>query len=111
MLGAAGKRAEVHAAELRDLRRRPAVEAAARRHAIVQALKRMDVPVDGTLDWDHAEVTTGGVDLDEVDPGTMESRIAPGLFVAGEILDLDGPIGGFNFQSAFATGEIAGRNA
>jgi predicted Rossmann fold flavoprotein len=83
----------------------------ASRHALVQGLKRLEVVVAGTLGWDHAEVTAGGVDLGEVDPGTMESRIVPGLFLAGEILDLDGPIGGFNFQSAFATGELAGRNA
>ncbi|MFM8978978.1 MAG: NAD(P)/FAD-dependent oxidoreductase [Planctomycetia bacterium] len=80
------------------------------RHALVQALKRLELPVAGTRGWDHAEVTAGGVALDEVDPGTLASRVAPGLFVAGELLDLDGPIGGFSFQAAFATGELAGRH-
>ncbi len=80
----------------------------AHRHALLQAVKRWSPPVAGTRGFDHAEVTAGGVALPEVDPATMESRIVKGLFVAGEILDVDGPIGGFNFQSAFATGHAAG---
>jgi predicted Rossmann fold flavoprotein len=80
-----------------------------RRHALVSALKRLALPVAGTRGYDHAEVTAGGVALDEVDSGTLASRLVPGLFVAGEVLDLDGPIGGFSFQAAFATGELAGR--
>jgi predicted Rossmann fold flavoprotein len=90
--------------------RRSAEASKALRHDLVRTLKGLELPVAGTLGWDHAEVTAGGVELDEVDPGTMESRIVPGLFVVGEILDLDGPIGGFNFQSAFATAEVAGRS-
>jgi predicted Rossmann fold flavoprotein len=80
----------------------------AHRHALLQAVKRWSPHVAGTRGFDHAEVTAGGVALDEIDPATMESKIVPGLFVAGEILDVDGPIGGFNFQSAFATGHAAG---
>ena len=80
----------------------------AHRHALVQAVKRWSPPVAGTRGFDHAEVTAGGVALDEIDPATMESKIVRGLFVAGEILDVDGPIGGFNFQSAFSTGHAAG---
>lgn len=83
--------------------------ASAQRRALAGAVKRCEVPVVGTRGYDYAEVTAGGVDLDEVDPGTMASRLVPGLYLAGEVLDLDGPIGGFNFQSAFATGELAGR--
>lgn len=75
---------------------------------LVTALKRTRIPVTGTLGFEKAEVTAGGVALDEVDPGTMQSRIVPNLFLAGEILDLDGPIGGFNFQAAFSTGWLAG---
>jgi hypothetical protein len=56
-------------------------------------------------------VTAGGVNLKEVDPSTMESKICPGLFLAGEILDIDGFTGGFNLQSAWATGRLAGQNA
>jgi hypothetical protein len=57
-----------------------------------------------------AEVTAGGVSLDEVDSRTMQSRIVAGLYFAGEILDLDGPIGGYNFQAAFSTGWLAGQS-
>jgi predicted flavoprotein YhiN len=87
----------------------PAAETGkALRHALVKAVKRWSPAVAGTRGFAYAEVTAGGVALPEVDPATMESRIVPGLFVAGEILDVDGPIGGFNFQSAFATGHAAG---
>jgi predicted Rossmann fold flavoprotein len=65
----------------------------------------------GTRGFDFAEVTRGGVPLSEVDPETMQSRIVPGLFLCGELLDLDGPIGGYNFTAAFATGALAGRFA
>jgi predicted flavoprotein YhiN len=58
-----------------------------------------------------AEVTAGGVDLREVDSRTMQSKLVPGLFFAGEVLDLDGPIGGYNFQAAFSTGWLAGSSA
>lgn len=56
-------------------------------------------------------VTAGGVELAEVDPGTMESRVCPGLFFAGEILDVDGFTGGFNLQASWATGRLAGEHA
>jgi hypothetical protein len=58
-----------------------------------------------------AEVTAGGVSLDEVDSRTMQSKRVTGLYFAGEILDLDGPIGGYNFQAAFSTGSLAGQSA
>jgi predicted Rossmann fold flavoprotein len=77
---------------------------------IVQDLKRLDVPLSGTRGYSKAEVTRGGVPTKEVNPHTMESRLAPGLFLAGEILDVDGPIGGYNFQAAFSTGHAAGRH-
>jgi predicted Rossmann fold flavoprotein len=78
---------------------------------LLQVLKSCPVRITGTKGYDKAEVTAGGVALEEVNPGTMASRCFPGLFLAGEILDLDGPIGGFNFQAAFSTGSLAGRNA
>jgi len=81
------------------------------RHRLVEALKGFPVPVDGTLGFDHAEVTAGGLDLAAVDPGSMRVRGMPGLYVFGELLDQDGPIGGLNFQSAFATAELAARDA
>ena len=55
-------------------------------------------------------MTAGGVSLDEVDSRTMQSKRAPGLYLAGEVLDLDGWIGGYNFQSAWSTGWLAGRH-
>jgi|TARA_B110000495_G_C23035330_1_gene618107 predicted Rossmann fold flavoprotein len=75
---------------------------------LIQQLKGIQLPVHGTRGFDKAEVTAGGVRLDEVDPRTMESRIHKGLFIAGELLDVEGPIGGYNFQAAFSTGRAAG---
>lgn len=80
-----------------------------KRHGLVEALKGLAVPVDGTLGWEKAEVTAGGLALEALDPGTMRVKGLPGLLVIGELLDLQGPIGGLNFQSAFATAEIAAR--
>jgi predicted Rossmann fold flavoprotein len=78
------------------------------RASLVDALKRTAIAISGTLGFKKAEVTAGGVSLDEVDSRTMQSKLVPGLYFAGEILDLDGPIGGYNFQSAFSTGWLAG---
>ena len=83
----------------------------ASRHALVEALKGLRVPIDGTLGFDQAEVTRGGLSLREVNPRTMEVNRYPGLYVFGELLDVDGPIGGLNFQAAFATAELAARHA
>jgi predicted Rossmann fold flavoprotein len=81
------------------------------RGRLAQHLKRLTVPVTGTLGFKKAEVTAGGIALEEVDSRTMESKLVPGLFVAGEVLDLDGPIGGYNFQAAWSTGWLAGSKA
>ncbi len=78
---------------------------------LCEALKRQRIPLTGTMGYPKAEVTAGGVALNEVDSSTMQSKRCPGLFFAGEILDLDGPIGGYNFQAAFSTGWLAGMNA
>ncbi|MEO8271854.1 MAG: NAD(P)/FAD-dependent oxidoreductase, partial [Aureliella sp.] len=75
---------------------------------LLEDLKRMSLPLSGTRGYPKAEVTAGGVSTREVNPQTMESRLAKGLYLAGEILDIDGPIGGFNFQAAFSTGHLAG---
>ena len=80
------------------------------RASIVERLKGWRIPVCGTRGYPKAEVTSGGVALTEVDSKTMESRLVKGLFLAGEILDLDGPIGGYNFQAAWSTGHTAGEN-
>jgi predicted Rossmann fold flavoprotein len=78
------------------------------RGRVVNRLKALPVAVTGTLGFKKAEVTAGGVALAEVDSRTMESKRTPGLYLAGEILDLDGPIGGYNFQAAWSTGWLAG---
>ncbi|NOY30756.1 MAG: NAD(P)/FAD-dependent oxidoreductase [Planctomycetes bacterium] len=80
------------------------------RHRLLDALKRQPIPLAGSLGFKKAEVTAGGVALREIDSSTMQSKLAPNLFLAGEILDLDGPIGGYNFQAAFSTGWLAGES-
>ncbi len=75
------------------------------------AIHRCRVPITGTKGFAKAEVTAGGIALSEVDHRTMRSHCHPRLYFAGEILDLDGPIGGFNFQAAFSTGQLAGQQA
>ncbi|MBX9582027.1 MAG: NAD(P)/FAD-dependent oxidoreductase [Gemmataceae bacterium] len=77
---------------------------------LVAGVKRLQLPLAGALGFEKAEVTAGGVSLDEVDSRTMQSKRQPGLYLAGEVLDLDGWIGGYNFQSAWSTGWLAGRN-
>jgi predicted Rossmann fold flavoprotein len=81
------------------------------RTRVVETLTAFPLPATGTEGYRTAEVTGGGVALEEVDPGSGRSRIVPGLFLAGEILDAFGPIGGFNFQWAWATGRTAGEAA
>ena len=78
------------------------------RGRLVGTIKRLCVPITGTLGFKKAEVTAGGIALDEVDSRTLQSKLVPGLFLAGEVLDLDGPIGGYNFQAAWSTGWLAG---
>jgi hypothetical protein len=79
-----------------------------RRRALATALTALPLPITGDRGFTHAEVTAGGVPLAELRLETMESRLAPGLFVCGEICDVDGRIGGYNFQWAWASGYVAG---
>jgi hypothetical protein len=88
--------------------RRVAELSRAERRALVDACKGARVRLTGSMGFKKAEVTAGGVDLAEVDPRSMQSRVAPGVFFVGEVLDLDGPIGGYNFQAAFSTGALCG---
>ncbi|MNH97684.1 tricarballylate dehydrogenase [compost metagenome] len=74
-------------------------------------LKRMPVQVYGTRSLEEAFVTGGGVNLKEIDPRTMESKLMPGLFFCGEILDIHGYTGGYNITAAFSTGYTAGKHA
>ncbi|MDD3899278.1 MAG: NAD(P)/FAD-dependent oxidoreductase, partial [Syntrophomonadaceae bacterium] len=67
--------------------------------------------IKGTKSWPSAQITAGGVDTNGIDQNTMESKLVPGLFFAGEIIDIDGLCGGFNLQWAWSSGFIAGQNA
>jgi len=83
----------------------------AARNALAKLLKHWSLPVSGTMPWPEAQVTAGGVDLRDVDPETLGSKLVPGLFFCGEILDVDGDCGGFNLQWAWSSGWIAGQSA
>lgn len=80
----------------RDLRRR-----------LLSSLLQWPLPVVDSRGYAHAEVTAGGIPLNEIEPAMMQSRLCPGLFLAGEILDVDGRIGGFNFQWAWSSAAVA----
>ncbi|MBQ7794578.1 MAG: aminoacetone oxidase family FAD-binding enzyme [Clostridia bacterium] len=67
------------------------------------AIKGLKLPVYGTLSWDNAQVTSGGIPLSEINPDTMESRLAKGVYITGEMLDCDGECGGFNLSWAWIT--------
>ncbi|MEM1028646.1 MAG: NAD(P)/FAD-dependent oxidoreductase [Planctomycetota bacterium] len=81
------------------------------RRSLVRTLTALPLPVIADRGYEFAEVTAGGVPLSEVNLSTMESRVCPGLHLAGEILDVDGRIGGYNFQWAWCTGRLAGLGA
>ncbi len=83
----------------------------AQRRALAATLKRWDLGAVAGVDIARGEVTAGGVALSEVDPHTMRSRKVRGLYLAGEILDVDGRVGGYNLQAAFSTGFVAGEAA
>ncbi|MNN42632.1 hypothetical protein D3C81_1568280 [compost metagenome] len=74
-------------------------------------LKGFAVKATGTRPFEEAFVTGGGVHLKEIDPKTMESRLMPGLFFCGEVLDIHGYTGGYNITAAFTTGYTAGYHA
>ena len=91
---------------------KPAHQITAAERARLRAwLKDFRLDVIGYRPLAQAIVTAGGVDLSEVDPRTLESRLVKRLYFAGEVLDLDGDTGGYNLQAAFSTGWIAGRSA
>ena len=81
------------------------------RDRLLASLTKFPFPIDQDRGWNYAEVTAGGVPLEEINFRTMESKLVPGLYLIGEILDCDGRIGGFNFHWAWATGFLAGRAA
>jgi predicted Rossmann fold flavoprotein len=79
------------------------------RRALTHALVATPLAVVGTRGYNYAEATAGGVTLSEINPRTMESRVCPGLFLVGEVLDVDGRLGGFNFQWAWSSAMTAAR--
>ena len=81
------------------------------RRKLLQFLKNVEFTLCGTGDYNTAVVTQGGVNTKEINPKTMESKLVPGLYFAGEVLDLDADTGGYNLQIAFSTGYAAGRAA
>ena len=81
------------------------------RTTVLRALKRIEIPISGFRPIEEAIITSGGIDVKEIVPKTMESKIIPGLYFAGEIIDVDAYTGGFNLQIAFSTGYLAGKSA
>ena len=79
--------------------------------SLIQNLINFYLPITGTQSWKYAQVTGGGVTVEEVNPETMESKIVPHLYFAGEILDVDGDCGGYNLQWAWSSGYLAGKSA
>lgn len=78
---------------------------------ILSLLKGWTFDIIGSQPWSHAQVTAGGMDVGQVNPKTMESRLVKGLYLAGELLDIDGDCGGFNLQWAWSSGYVAGDHA
>jgi len=81
------------------------------RHKIVSLFKKIEITITGLMGFDWAIVTKGGIDIKEIDPITMKSKIFNNLYFAGEIIDINGTTGGFNLQACWSTGYLAGNNA
>ena len=108
------KTGQTGAALIRSLVKAPLAEEISRRAegdpaAMAELLKAFPLKPSGVRGWDHAQVTRGGVELTEINEETMESKLVPGLYLAGEVLDYAGPCGGFNLQYAWETGIKAGK--
>ena len=78
---------------------------------IAKKMKSWRFDVTGTMPWDNAQVTAGGIEISEIDPETMESKLCKNLYITGEVIDIDGPCGGYNLQWAWASGRKAGSEA
>ena len=81
------------------------------RSTILKALKCFNIPLSALRPIEEAIITSGGVSVKEIDPKTMQSKITPGVYFAGEVIDIDAYTGGYNLQIAFSTGYLAGKNA
>ena len=80
-------------------------------NALVSAIKKFTLSVEGTMSWNNAQVTAGGIVTSDVCEKTMESKLCPGLYITGELLDIDGDCGGYNLQWAWSSGYLAGVSA
>ncbi len=94
-----------------DPRKQSGQVSAQERRQIIETLKRLPIGLTQPRPISEAVVTRGGIDVKDVDPSTMQSKKVPGLYFAGEVLDVDGYTGGFNLQAAFSTGALAGHHA
>ena len=81
------------------------------RRKVIQLLKKLPLSIEATVPIEEATITRGGVSTSEIDPTTMQSKVCPGLYFAGEVIDADGPCGGYNLQIAWSTGALAGKLA
>ena len=81
------------------------------RRQLVRLIKEMPLTVQTLRPLAEATITRGGVSLDEIEPTTMQSKLCPGVFFAGEVMNADGPCGGYNLQIAWSTGALAGKSA
>lgn len=79
--------------------------------ALAELLHKWSFPITGTQDWTRAHVTAGGADASQIDPATLESKLVPGLYLVGEIVDVDGDCGGYNLQWAWSSGRLAGEHS
>ena len=89
----------------------PLLESSGILKTLAKRAKRFDFRIIGDLGFDQAQVTSGGIRTREFDPDTLESRLCPGLYACGEVLDVDGDCGGYNLQWAWSSGWVAGNNA
>ena len=81
------------------------------RKKILYALKNFEIPLYSFRPIEEAIITSGGIDVKEISPKDMQSKLIPGLYFAGEVIDVDAYTGGFNLQIAFSTGYLAGKGA
>lgn len=98
-------------AGISDINKKVAEVTSAEREKILDILQNWQFEVIGTNTWTAAQVTAGGVDVRDINAQTMESKIVPGLYFAGEIMDIDGDCGGYNLQWAWSSGYAAGKSA
>lgn len=98
----------LRAAGLRELSRPLSALTVSQIQALARQIRAFSLPVRGNRGWEAAQVTAGGLNADEFDPRTMESKKIPGIYAAGEILDVDGACGGYNLMFAFSSGLLAG---